>query len=70
MHLLKQGAKATAQRKERKQFGALPIDTFFDQEWEEEKKEEEPEEMAGVFYSDPQTQLRQSKRNKGQAPPK
>ena len=72
MHLLKQGAKPSKPRKERKKF-AIP-EFFEPQEEEEEKKEEEPEErpdgMDGVFYNDPEVQARQSKRNKGRAPPK
>ena len=56
------------QRRERKVFGALPIDTFFVED-EEEKKEEAPDkEMAETSFADVTHTLRQSKRNKTQTP--
>ena len=79
MHLLKQGAKPSKPRKERKTFAAA---TFIPpQEYEEEKKEEEEEkkeeegeasdkEMAESSFADVTHTLRHSKRNRGQAPPK
>ena len=71
MHLLKQGAKPSAPRRERKTFAAAAFEPPIPapQAEEEEKKEEEPDGMGGVIYTDPEVQARKSKRNKGQAPP-
>jgi hypothetical protein len=66
LHLLKQGAKPTVPRKERKKFAAaafVPAQASGQAE-EEEKKEPEPGEMEGVFYQDPAGEGRQTKRNR------
>ena len=79
MHLLKQGAKPSKPRKERKKFAAAE---FIPPEQEEEKVEEVKleeeaeeegeweDEMPGVVHQDAAAQARYSKRNKSKAQPK
>ena len=79
MHLLKQGAKPSAPRKERKKFAAA---AFIPPQEEERKspREQPVEEAAGeevwvdemeeVEYQDAASQAKHSKRNKSKAQPK
>ena len=86
MHLLKQGAKPSKPRKERKKYEAAafiaPVEEEKKEEEEEKKEEEEQpaeeaeeegeweDEMPGVVHQDPAAQARYSKRNKSKAQPK